>query len=79
MKITIESTEQIVEFSTQRGQKPYRARVWVGETDSGIPIHCLIPRIAVKDQDNLQQFEMELKKTNAPEPTEQVFPMRMIL
>ena len=53
MKITIESTEKIV---TLNG---IDCRVWEGETERGIKLHCFIPRIGVaRDQD----FEQELKE-----------------
>ncbi len=44
MKITIESTSKIVTVETRNG--PIQARVWQGETESGIPVHAFITRIA---------------------------------
>ena len=51
MKITIESTTQIV---------------WEGETDSGIKVSCLIPRVAAHKDQDLSQFELELQEQRAP-------------
>jgi hypothetical protein len=79
MKIILESTSKIVQFSTQRGQRPYEARVWRGHTESGIEIQVLIPRIAVVETENQSQFEEELKECKAPMPEPQAFPMRMLI
>jgi hypothetical protein len=79
VKITIESTDRIVEFAVKRGQKPYQARVWEGRTESGIPIQCLIPRIAVTNEADQTQFENELKQCREPEAEPQAFPMRMLI
>jgi hypothetical protein len=76
MKITIENTTQITELVTAAGSVP--ARVWVGETDSGIKVHALITRIAASKTDDLSQFDKELRETRPPEPFD-VFPLRMIL
>lgn len=76
MKITIENTSQITELVTPGGTIP--ARIWVGETDSGIKVHVLVTRIAALASENLSQFDRELRETRAPEPME-VFPLRTIL
>ena len=56
MKITIENTDKIV---TLNGVP---ARIWEGETDSGIRVHCFIPRIAVRrDEARIEEFEQELQ------------------
>ena len=59
MKITIESTTKIV---TLNG---IECRIWEGETERGVKIHCFIPLIAVRDQD-ISQFEQELLEQPAP-------------
>ena len=41
MKITIESTSKIVSLNG------IPARIWEGETENGIKVHCFISRIAV--------------------------------
>jgi hypothetical protein len=83
MKITIESTDALVEIQAYEGPNlmgTVPARVWVGKTESGIEVHCLITRIAVSLQDDQAQFEKELKETRAPiSGLVEVFPQRMIL
>jgi len=53
MKIILDSTTQIVELVVDnqhaRCNRPgciVPARIWEGQTDSGIPVHCYITRIA---------------------------------
>lgn len=76
MKITIESTSKIVELNG------VSARIWEGETDSGIPVHAYITRLAVQEgqpASNYRQFENELKETRKPSPDIEAIPLRMIL
>ena len=77
MKITIHSTSRIVEVS--KGEASIPARVWEGETDSGIKVQCLVTRIAASQTDNLAQFEAELKEQRAPSAEVQAFPLSLIL
>lgn len=72
MKLTIESTHQTV---TVNGVP---ARVWVGKTESGIEVHCLITRVAVHKDADTSQFERELRE-HAPPLSLHVFPLRMVL
>jgi hypothetical protein len=73
MKVTIESTTKIVKASG------IDCRVWEGKTEKGIEITCLIPRIAVKDGQDLASFERELQEQAAPSATIEAWPLRMIL
>ena len=74
MKISIESTEKIVEFDG------IPARVWEGETESGIKIHCYITRVAINaDEKRTEEFEQELKEQKPPSAEIQAIPLRMIL
>ena len=74
MKITIENTSKIVQLNN------VPARIWEGETDTGIKIHCFITRIAVSDKEqNLEQFEKELNQQKAPSEEIKSIPMRLIL
>lgn len=61
MKITFESTDKIVDLVTANGTVP--ARIWEGVTESGIPCHAFITRIAVQKDLNSSQFDRELKET----------------
>ena len=73
MQIEIESTEKIVELNG------VPARVWEGKTKGGIPVHCFVTRISPQTNDNLEQFEAELKEQRAPSPEVMAYPLRMVL
>ena len=74
MKITIENTDKIV---TLNGVP---ARIWEGETDSGIRVHCFITRIAVKRHDaRIEEVERELQETASPSPEIAAYPSRLII
>jgi hypothetical protein len=64
MKVTLESTDKIVELETPCGRVP--ARLWEGQTESGIPCHAFITRIAVHKDLDCSQFERELQEQHAP-------------
>ena len=72
MKITIESTTQIVRADG------VDCRVWEGVTERGVRVQCLIPRITAKADEDLAQFEAELKECRPPSASA-VWPLRMIL
>lgn len=72
MKITIESTEKIVQVNG------VPARIWEGATESGIPCFCMVTRIGVSVDEDASQFERELKECKQPTFTQSV-PLRMIL
>jgi hypothetical protein len=74
MKITIESTTEIVDLNNG-----VKARLWEGTSERGVKIHCLITRIAVHKDDDCSQFEAELTEHAHPQSGERVFPLRMIL
>jgi hypothetical protein len=78
MRVTLESTDKIVELKTPRGIVP--ARLWEGHTDTGIACHALITRIAVHKDDDASQFERELKEQRAPSKELQgVYDARLVL
>lgn len=82
MKIELESTDKIVVLDTGNGSVP--ARVWEGRTDFGVPVVCLITRIAPDIEnppdDVTRRFEAELQSVRAPRAKfSDVIPMRMIL
>jgi hypothetical protein len=77
MKITIESTTKIVELRTPSGTIP--ARIWEGTTDSGIPVHCYVTRIAVDKDHDSSQFDRELQEHQAPSAGVMAIPLRQIL
>jgi hypothetical protein len=79
MKITIESTDRIVELADEAGRVTVLARVWEGETASGIKVQCLVTRIVAGKGEDLSQFARELQETRAPQAELQAFPLRLIL
>lgn len=74
MKITINNTTKIVEING------VSARVWEGHTESGIPVHCFITRIAVHKDEDVSQFEKELTERVPPiNPDIESYPSRLII
>lgn len=73
MKITVESTTKTV---TVNG---VQARIWEGQTDSGIPVHCYVTRVAVHEGQDCAQFEKELRECRQPSADVQAIPMRLVL
>ena len=51
MKVFLVSTSKIVEANG------VPARIWEGQTDSGIKCHAFITRIAVAKEDDCSEFE----------------------
>ncbi len=72
MTITIESTDRIIQLTTQAGTVP--ARLWEGRTASGIKVECLVTRIAAQAGEDLSQFDRELLEQRVPEFAESAFP-----
>ena len=73
MRITVDSTTKIVELNG------VPARIWEGNTDSGIPVHCYVTRIAVLDTDDREEFERELSVCREPSPVVDAIPLRLIV
>lgn len=75
MKITIESSNKIVELNG------VPARIWEGQTESGIKVHCFVTRIAIdKDESRVSEFIKELQETRTPSPEiKNCYPNKLIL
>lgn len=73
MKLTIESTTKTVHLNG------VEARVWEGQTESGIPVHCFITLVAVNGGLDTTQFEKELLEQRAPSVEVAAIPLRLIL
>lgn len=74
MRIQITSTSKIVQFNG------IPARVWEGETESGIGVICFVTRLAVKDElADCTEFERDLEQCDPPSAEAQGFPTRMVL
>jgi electron transfer flavoprotein alpha/beta subunit len=76
MNVKLHSTTKIVEVEINGAVVP--ARIWEGETDSGIPVHAYVTRIAVDKDADVSQFERELQECSAPTPAVAAIPLRMI-
>lgn len=86
MKITIESTTKIVTLEDRFSRASMQARVWQGQTESGIPVQVFVTRLAPEiDQDNpdieklTAEFEHDLLRQDAPRETIEAIPLRMII
>ena len=78
MQITIESTDRIVEI--EFGEATVKARIWEGKTASGIPVICMVTRIAVPNGHPMEQFDRELESHKPPSPMAiEAIPLRMII
>jgi hypothetical protein len=73
MKVNLTSTTKIVEINGMR------CRVWEGHTDSGIPMHAYIPRVAVANEHDSSQFDRELQACEPPSAEIQAIPLRLFL
>lgn len=85
MKITIESTDKIVELVGNDGGALCPARLWEGETDDGVPVFCFVTRIAPAIPEAelpgeiARRFGRALMETRAPSAVVAAFPARLIL
>jgi hypothetical protein len=84
VKITIETTSRIVLLEIDGRTVP--ARIWQGQTESGIPVHCYVTRIVPEIHETdpridelTAEFERELKREATPRATLGPIPLRMIL
>jgi hypothetical protein len=79
VKLIIESTTKVVEL-VHPGGCNVPARIWEGHTDSGIPVHCYITRVAADGNErDLSQFEKELQEQREPSGQIGAIPFRMII
>lgn len=79
MKVTLQSTDRIVELQTASGRVP--ARIWEGQTERGIAVHAYITRIAVRMDRDASQFEAELIEapTVPVSPDVSAIPTRLLI
>lgn len=79
MKITINSTTKIVEVKSGSLDSGIPARIWEGQTESGIGVHCFITRIAAAAEADQTTFQAELQECKPPTADVEKYPLRMIL
>jgi len=73
MTIKIVSTTRIVFLNG------VPARVWEGQTESGVKVIVFVTRILVKADENQEQFQKELHECARPSAEVEAIPLRMIL
>jgi acyl-CoA hydrolase len=73
MILTIHNTSKVVEVNG------VPARIWEGQTDTGIKVHCYVTRVAVHQDEDCSQFERELAEQRAPSAVVEAIPLRLIL
>jgi hypothetical protein len=72
VKITLWNTDKMVVLNG------VQTRVWEGKTESGIPVHAFIVRVAAPIGTD-DQFAAELEETRAPSAEVAAYPARMVL
>ena len=73
MIITIESTTKTVELNNS-----LTARIWEGETDSGISVRCMIVFISPEsDEARATEFGLELADHRDPSEESKALPPRL--
>lgn len=55
------------------------ARIWEGQTASGIPIHAFITRIGVEKDADHSEFLEALDTATAPSPDIESIPFRLLI
>ena len=84
LKITIESTSKMVTLVQhhEAGRHETPARVWQGETESGIPVQVYVTRIAPeipKNDPRQREFERDLTRVADPRPEIAAIPLRLVI
>lgn len=79
MTVTLHSTTKIVTLQTATGGS-VSARIWEGQTDTGIPVHAFVVRVGVDRSEDTSQFERELEACVAPSATvDSVYQSRVVI
>ena len=73
MELIIESTSKIVKLNG------IDCRVWEGRTGRGVKVHAFIVRVGAKDDQDLSQFEEELREQRVPSVEVAAIPLRMLI
>jgi hypothetical protein len=78
MSVLAESTGKLVDIVTE-GLNSVPARLWEGETASGVKCVLYVTRIACLEPGREADFERDLKETRVPSAVVQGFPIRVVL
>lgn len=73
MHVTLRSTTKIV---TLNGVP---ARIWEGETGSGIPCHAYVTRIAVDKDEDSGEFDRDLQEHEVPSAEIEAIPLKLVI
>lgn len=65
VRITLESTSQLIELAASDPLKGLTARVWEGQTESGIKVVAFVAMIAVDEKDQAA-FDEQLQTRRPP-------------
>lgn len=80
MKIIISPTSKIVTLKPSALETGVPARIWEGQTESGINVTCFISRIACDiNEPRTEEFYAELQEVDPPSPAIEAISMRLIL
>lgn len=79
MKITIHSTSKIVILKPDTLSDGVPARIWEGETENGVKIHCFVTRITCEIDADATQLQNELEECAAPSAEVEAIPGRLVL
>jgi len=82
MKIIIENTDKIVQLDINgEPHSSVPARIWEGETESGVPVTCFVTRIIPRTHDEAvnAQFAAELREVKTPPQYAEGIPLRMFI
>lgn len=74
MKVTLESTDRVVEING------VPARIWQGETAAGVRCHAYVTRIACAEDADAAEFTRDLLQTAPLQPElARAIPRRLVL
>lgn len=89
MKVTLHSTSKVLEIVPEgyiaggrSNPMPIKARLWEGQTESGVAVHCFMVRIAHDESlppAQQQEFSQQLESHEAPTVTPKAYDLRLFL
>lgn len=78
MRITVDSTDKLVTLF-QGTSRELLCRIWEGATEHGVPVQCMIIRVAAPVEFNQAEFEHDLQETRPPQMQPEAFPLKMVI
>jgi hypothetical protein len=77
VKVLLEQTDKIVMLQIDGVEIP--ARIWEGQSESGIPCHAYITMISVQNDVDASEFERELTTVRRPTAPVATIPPTLII